>query len=245
MINSVADYLWLNFGGRAFGSTQELLLFLFYRQQIKNLKKIVILSGLNNLALYYLSKTYSKELGSFFFSDMYNQQMNAGILSMKQKVANMVSKPILGKNAIKDLQKMPATSDNKEDLLYVLKRDISNWKLLTRSLGIELYYVLQPVANWVDKKLSKEEEMLFSELDNLPQNHWKILKNNMGRDQYIWFLNNIKETCKTSNVQFFDMNGALSKMRLDDKWLYVDRAHLTDEGNRIVAKILKEEVINK
>ena len=31
----------------------------------------------------------------------------------------------------------------------------------------------------------------------------------------------------------------------DGKWLYVDRAHFTDEGNRVVANILKEEVIGK
>jgi len=36
-------------------------------------------------------------------------------------------------------------------------RDIDNWNLICKTLDIELHYVLQPFANWVDKELSKEE----------------------------------------------------------------------------------------
>lgn len=273
ILNSITDYLWLNFGGRAFSSTQEFLSFLFYHQQIKNIKKVVILSGLNNLTLYRLSQHYSKELGSFFFWNQYNQKMNTKALPMDRRVAKWLLYPIFGnkidysrvskeelaryifngkerkglinKKVANVVRKEPDCNSRKEELLHVLRRDILNWKLITESLGIELYYILQPLANWIDKKTLKKEELLFAELDKHPQNLWKVLKDDMGRDQYAWFLENIRGICETNVIPFFDMNEAISKMQLHDTWFYVDRAHVTDEGYQIIAEILKEQVIGR
>jgi len=268
ILNENSDCLWLNFGGRAFSSTQELQLFLFYYQQIKNIKHVVVLSGFNNLLLHYLSPQYSTQLGTFFLWSRYNQKMNTQPVSLKRRaIAFMLnsffrtnkdfsglSRKELVEYVFKGEKRAPLDnprietghkSRKREDLLHVLKRDILIWKLLTDSLGIELYYVLQPLANWIHRKLAKEEETLFHELDNYPRNHWRVLRDDMGYEQYLWFLNNLKEICKSNNVNFFDINEAISRMKLDNAWLFVDRVHLTDKGNRIVAKILKEEVLLK
>ncbi|MBU1854073.1 MAG: SGNH/GDSL hydrolase family protein [Candidatus Omnitrophica bacterium] len=267
-LNSTTDYSWINFAGRTFSSTQELLLFLFYYQEIKNIKKIVIIGALNNLILYHLSREYPKELGSFFFWNRYNQKMNVETISTKRKVLKAFLQPILGnsidygnipkkellKTIIKGGKAASLTSAsqeaitpirNKEDVLYVLKRDILSWKLLTRALGIELYYVLNPLAAWIDKKISSEEKELFAEIDKNLQPHWEALRNSMGREQYRWFCGNMREICSSNTIRFLDMNEAISKIKPDGAWLFVDRAHLTDEGNRIVAEILTKEVIDK
>ena len=99
------------------------------------------------------------------------------------------------------------------------------------------------MANWTDKKLSKEEEILFKELDGHPQNQWKILKNCIDHNLYSWFLEKLKSFCGLNDIRFFDMNAAISKKELHEKWLYVDRAHFTDEGNKVAAEILRNEVI--
>ena len=268
VLNSITDDTWINFSGRAFNSTQELLLFLFYYRQIKNIKRIVILSGgVNNLVLYYMSRNYSRELGSFFFSNEYSDKMNRNALSLKRRMARALLAPILG-NSIdysritkEELLKYLATlgkgagvpmlkeelkkAGQKEDMLYVLERDIRLWKIFTEPLGIDLHYVLQPFTEWYDKKLSKEEALLFGALDNMPQSHWKVIKDNMQRDQYKWLLNNVKGICKSSGVKFFDMNQAMAERNLDEKWLYVDRVHFADGGNSAVAQILKEQVIGR
>ena len=67
----------------------------------------------------------------------------------------------------------------------------------------------------------------------------------MSREKYGWYKDGIKNICDSLRVKFFDMNEALSKMKLDGRWLYVDRAHFTDEGNRIVAEILEKEINKK
>jgi len=271
ILNSMTHYLWLNFSGRAFSSTQELLLFLFHQAEIKNIKKIVILSGVNNLILHYLSREYRKEIGSFYFSNRYNRRMNSSSMSLKRKIVGAFFRPFLGDNMdysrVSKEELLEHVFDRgkrqnircennprreksgynapREDLLHVLKRDISNWKMIREYHGIELHYVLQPFANWIEKKLSREEEELFAELDKHPHNQWKILRDKMNLEQYAWFLEKVRNICEFNGIRFFDMNRAISAKRLDGKWLYVDRAHFTNEGYRIAAEILRDEVIKK
>ena len=58
-------------------------------------------------------------------------------------------------------------------------------------------------------------------------------------------MENLRQICETHGVSFLDINKRLSNKEYDGKWLFVDRIHLTDEGNQIIAKILKNEVICK
>ena len=238
ILNSLTDCLWLNFGGRAFSSTQEFLLFLFYRHMLPagRVKKIIIFSGINNLILHHIARRYPKDLGPFFFWNQYNKSMNASSASLKRKIFNLMT----GRAAE---TKVAAWTAAPEDMLNVLRRDISNWKIFAGSQGMELYYVLQPLADWVKKELSREEAALFAELDTNPQNIWRALKEATGGDTYAWFRGRMREMCRENSIPFLDMNEALSKRRLDGKWLFVDRAHFTDEGYRIAAAILKEEVL--
>lgn len=239
-LNIMTGLNWLNFGGRAFSSTQELLLFLFYYQQVPNIKKVVLLSGLNNLVLYYLSPSYLKELGAFYYQAQYEQAMNKSILTKKGKVFNLL-KSFIAPDKRSDI--CSKNKGNKEDLLFVLKRDISIWKLLTKTLNIDLYYVLQPAVNWTNKDLTKEETSLFDELDKLPQNLWQILKRKMDYESYVWYCREIETACREYQIPFLDMNKAFSAKNFNREWLFVDRVHCNDRGYAFAAEIVKEQVI--
>lgn len=271
LMNENTDYVWLNFGGRAFSSTQELLLFQFFHQQVKGIKKIIILSGINNLVLNYMAQQ-PHELGLFFYQNQFLVKMNAS-LSKKRRLAKLILYPFFGERIdyahipfrelldsvlfAKKRQAKPSSrrenkpisnkqntdEADKENILKIIKRDIINWKLLTKTLGIELHYVLQPFSTWVEKEKSDEELKLFAELDQFQGRDWKILKDKLDLPLYDWFSSQLKEICNLQGVNFFDLNRELSAMRLDRKWLFVDRVHCTDEGNRIVASILKEKVL--
>ena len=54
----------------------------------------MIFSGLNNLAIYLMSRHYSKELGSFFFSNRFHQAMKTASMSRKRRFAETILKPI-------------------------------------------------------------------------------------------------------------------------------------------------------
>ena len=56
--------LYLNFGATAFNSKQELILFINYFTKLKKIKKVIIISGVNDL---YLNITNNKENNNFFF----------------------------------------------------------------------------------------------------------------------------------------------------------------------------------
>jgi hypothetical protein len=263
--------IWLNLGGRAYSSTQEFLLFLFHRKYFRNVKQIVILSGINNLVLYYMSEEYSKELGSFFFWNDYNQQMNTRQLTRKRRLLRVLLSPVFGRSidyargtlgeilqqAIRARAKhavpgperaspMKRITDHRgerDELIYRLKCDIENWRLVSTALGVKLVYALQPVATWIQRQPSSEETALFAELDRHPGNSWETLARCLDSDHYHWFSKALEAICLENNVSFFDTNRSITERGLDGKWLFVDRVHLTDEGNQVVSNILREEVL--
>jgi len=270
VLNSKDDALWLNFGGRAFSSTQELLLFLFYHRNFSNIDKVIVFSGVNNLVLYYLSPEYSKDLGSFFFSSRFRQAMKE-IPPLGRRAAQKILSPFFGDQinwndfSKKDLVKLLTGRErkytnlskdqsdfysivkdheaDKKDLLYALETDIYNWKLISQSLKFDLYYILQPIATWTQKKFSSEERHLFAVLDSKQEKQWKILKRNFSHDQYLWFSHHLQEICETYAVAFVDMNAKMRQKPIDDEWLFVDRVHLTDRGYQLISNILYEEIL--
>ena len=244
VLSSNTDYFWFNFGGRAYNSTQELLLFLFHYQRLKNIKKVVIFSGFNNLALFWLSQNYSKELGSFFGWSQYNSLMNIEPLPLKGRaLGRFLCKLQPSKASIPDeFKKIENHNDQKDELLNVLWRDISIWKLLVESLKAKLYYVLQPVPNWIKKGLTEEEQKLFKELDGQPGNMWKTINENINPELHLWYREQLVKMCGYFDISFLDMNDSLASRPIDDKWLYVDRVHLTDQGYRLAADILRKEM---
>jgi hypothetical protein len=70
-----AGELWVNFAGGAFMSTQEFILFTIYYQQFKNIKKVIIFSGLHDFINYFINSEYSQDIGSFSFIDSYQKSM--------------------------------------------------------------------------------------------------------------------------------------------------------------------------
>lgn len=271
LLNASTDDLWFNFGGRAFSSTQEFFLFLFYHVWLKKIRRIVIFSGINNLSLIYLSRGYIKEIGPFFHWNRFQKMMRETPLSPKRKILKTLFHPVCGDqidyasislgqlftNIFRKGQSSPREAhpsevnkisddpgQKKEDLLHVMDRDIRNWRLMCGALGIELFYVLQPLANWIQRKPSGEEEILFGILDRREDNVWNVLRDHMGDEQYRWFSGHLGRICRSYEVPFYDLNEMLTRRKLDGAWLFVDRIHLTDEGNRITSNIIQEEIIS-
>lgn len=60
------EELWVNFGGRSFNSTEELILFLLHRHLLRELREIVFFSGFNDLGLARLPKPMRGQHGGFF-----------------------------------------------------------------------------------------------------------------------------------------------------------------------------------
>jgi hypothetical protein len=129
--------------------------------------------------------------------------------------------------------------------MVTMQKDIRNWKLYADALGFELIYILQPLAFWLKRSLSPEEELLFTIYkENAQDKFWKSLfQDKIGLDKYIWFKDRLKEICDLVGISFHDMHEHLATKQLDGKWLFVDPGHLTDYGTEICADIIKNEIL--
>lgn len=238
-LNKNSDSVWLNFGGRAFNSTQELIMLMLHLP--KQLDRLVIFSGVNNITLAFLSPTTSPVYNSFFSQSAFEHAM-----------ANPSDDYIGVRRAWKRLLKevrhrcwMPEAQHTSrqsidvsyQDVLTCFERDLRVCKKIADGLGIPLYFALQPLASWMNKQLSKEEVEIFEILDSMSMD-WQILaKQIVGmRDKYFA---DVERICRETSVGYCNLN--LAQEFQTKEWLFVDRVHLTDKGCELAANILKKE----
>jgi len=227
--------VWLNFGGRAFSSTQEWLLFMAHVHRVPRPQRIVIVSGVNNLILFCLSDTWSDDYGSVFgASRMFGGPQQARGLARWLRRSSDTPRPSTASTPIANHDAEMAR------VLAIYTRDLRAWRLLADGLGCELRFALQPVATWLDRRLAPEEERLFAELDALQGEKWAdVLSLQFTAQRHRWLARHLADACVALDIPFLDLNTRLSDDALDGQWLFVDRVHLTDLGHDVVARHLE------
>lgn len=260
---------WLNFGGRSLGSTQELLLFQMYGYPMTNLKSVCIFSGINDITLFFMVREYPNRLGTFFSWSEFNRTMNDVTLSPNRKILKWFLNPWFGDRidyssiSIGDLlhinrhirerenrsaanaegfHKIQDHHKEKGLIIKLVQNNLTLFRDLCSSRSAALTYVLQPFASWIQRKPSPEEAELFSILDQFPGNNWRVIREEFTRDLYQWYATELEQVCNHLGIRFLDMNKKLEDAGTDGQWLFVDRTHLTDAGNRQVGELLKKEL---
>ncbi len=255
LLSEKTNQLHLNFGGRAFGSNQEFILFCQKAHKLTNIKNVILFSGLNDL---YLSQFQENEdFGPFFFSEQFSLAMQNSILSNKRRILKAFLFPVF-KNRIdysriqkEDLKNIFTNfklwnSDYKKrnksfDVDYAInqiKKNLYLWKSLSKTTPFNIYYILQPSPSWFEKDLSKEEITLFDFLDK--KNLGKNPISNLDKNLYEKYQKRIKSICLELEIPFLDTNKTLYKSNLNSRWLFVDRAHLTDLGYAKIVDLLSD-----
>lgn len=243
ILNQITQGQWLNFGGRAFNSTQEVILFMLHLP--RNIDRIVLFSGANNILLALLNNP-SPVYGAFFNQSVFDSAMKnpsgeyVGIRRTLVQLLKEVCHCVMDRGGSPDLSGNNFNDDSYQNILFCFKRDLRAFKLLASGLGVQMYFALQPMATWIDKMLSSEEERLFGILDGLQTKAWLVLSKDVGtvRDRYF---EDVAEICKEENVPFCNIN--LDPAFRKAEWLFVDRIHLTDRGNAVAAEIIKREFL--
>jgi len=247
--NSTKSF-FLNFGGRAYNSTQELILFCRFASLLPKLDNVLIFSGLNNL---YLSKYEETIFPPYFFSHLHNESMLDKRLSAKRKFLKLILNPIFGSNinyetdSVKDLikifnnyrvsQSFKLLCEDKFNLTKAVKtfeEDLYIWKNLSSSMNFNLQFILQPIPSWCQKIFSTEEVQLFEFLDQQLIS-FDALRLLSTQELYYEYCSSLRKVCNDLGINFTDAN---LFFKSTDEWLFVDRAHLTDRGNVLMAKML-------
>ena len=251
---------YLNFGGRAHVSSQELTLFNQFASKFKKIKNVIIFSGLNDLYLSYLRNDFN-ELAPFFYGKQYVKNMENVDISFKRQIIKFFLYPFY-KNSInykklslEELLKLKyrkhkqynqnrniKKSYSVDYTIEHLERNLFIWKKLSQSFPFNLIYVLQPTLEWMPKLPSKEENIIIKYL-NTEKDRIKV-NNILSKSVHEEYSLKLRRVCKKLNIRYFDSNYGFSKNINNDDWLFVDRVHMTDKGYSLIS-IYLNEIIKK
>lgn len=227
---------WLNFGGRSFNSTQELLLLVLNRHRLPPVKEIVLFSGFNNLGLARLPARLRGEHGAFFnCNDFFDALRPARASGLKG-----VGRRLFG-SSTDDTPDEPVPS-LEEQIRYAADLTVNHlhiWNLVARELGARLTYVLQPLSGWVRPRGCPQEEALFAELDEhgqFTETYGDIL-NTQTCQRYA---DALRPGVELRGVRFINISPVLAGALAPGQWLFVDRIHFTDDGHDFVSRQLLE-----
>jgi hypothetical protein len=238
---------WLNFAGRSHNSMQELLLFLMFHDVLAPIEHIVVLSGLNDLALAQLSAAQRGEHGAFFLCGEYFEQMDA--LRSRHRKRQELTGRVRRKERSEQLTRRADTAEAPPSLPELVERaagltgrHLAALRLLAAPTRAEITFVLQPLANWWQTRAHPQEQRLFDELEVTSRSgpfsrNYATIATAEAHRQYA---DALAVACAKAGVRFFDLNPALAAAAGPDDWLHVDRAHLTDRGQDLVARLLAE-----
>jgi hypothetical protein len=234
---------WLNFGGRGFSSTQEVLLFLLNRHLLPPVREIVVLSGLNNLALAGLPQYLQTDYGAFFFAGEYQAQMDELRTRHRQSSAKRGSRLTKRwrESATPPVERDSSTPDLDDRLANAVaqtSRDLENWQMFAAASDARVSFVLQPLASWVREQPCEQEQAIFAELDAKQSNFWKLFGDIMPQNVGCRYAEQLAAECDKKGIAFFDLNPALASTIDSQDWLFVDRAHFHDAGYDLVSRLI-------
>jgi hypothetical protein len=232
---------WLNFGGRCYNSTQELLLFLLYRHRLPEIDEIVVFSGLNDLIVGRLPEWLQGDQGAFWYCGEYFEQME----ELRQR--NRKASTVFGRREAK--RPTIATHDEvRRDIPTVIEsaaeltlRRLDVWRLLAGP-QTRVSYVLQPMALWMREVHAPQEKLLFDEIDRISTlGTWQNLYGDISTVQVARaFSELLRAGCEKRDVRYFDLNPIVADAITEQDWIFVDRAHYTDYGTDLVAGVMAD-----
>ncbi len=221
---------WVNFGGRSFNSTQELVLFTLNKHRLPKVEEIVLLSGFNDLGLARLPARMRGEHGAFFMCrDFFD--------AMSRKKPSTFTSWLRGRGEREEDEPPPSMAEQIDYAAGLTLRHLDVWRALAADMGATLTYVLQPLANWVRATGSREEEALFAELEqrgSFTQTYGDIL----AADTHRTYAQRLRAGAEGMGVRFVDLAPVIAAEAAPDRWLFVDRIHFTDDGHDFVAKLM-------
>lgn len=229
---------WLTFAGHCYNSTQELLLFTLYRHLLPPVDEIVLFSGANTLIM---SRLIGLELGDqapFFYCVEYFEKMR----ELKERNAKPVKERWGGRAKAPAPAATPTIDDVIKTSVNFTLRDLDSWVALGAATGARVTFVMQPMAPWLREEPTVEEKALFEETDRVsPYGTWDEHYGDIASvSTGAAYAEAMRATCASRGIRYLDMITALRAVASPSDWLYVDRAHFTDEGTDIVAGLLAD-----
>lgn len=259
LLSKNTKYNFFNLSGRGFSGFQEIVNFLTFKKKIKRLKKIIIISGLNDSILPFFIKKFDEYQMPIFGYDKFNKVMSKASRGWKNNVfkfffnkfinrrdeiwerVNSLNwrEELFGKNYNFNQKDKDLTAT--ESMREIMNRNIDLWSIIGKGMGIQVDYVLQPVGSWCKGKKTQEEEKIFLEEDQIPS-LYNVYKH-VEKEKYKEVKKLLKDFTDKNSLRFLDMNEIFNDQEYEDKWIFTSKFHVTDLGSQIIAENLSKKLL--
>ncbi len=252
-LNKLTGEVWLNFAGHGYNATQEILMFLMHQRRLGDIGHVVVLSGINTLALEGTAQEFTSEHGGYYYSlefQHYMNRFNEDLLRKKNTFApqgtstwwQRCKRALFDPNpADKVMSDEGICLDERlERATQSIADALTQWKLLLSGSDATLSFVLQPLSHWCRDRLTPIEEAVFHAIDHCPNNFYRLFSGVLGQEVHAPFFNQIQ--AKAQGIQCLDMNELLKKSPVFNETLFVDRLHFNDLGNEQLANLISTEL---
>ena len=199
-ITSLGNFCY-SLGIRGATSHQELLSFLKFKNFFSNVKNIIILSGINDIAICSSNnEMYYKDFGTIMGSQSisYNFLTQSSFFSENNSIIgrnniiigtyylynkykffrtlfNLFFSKLKAKQNIKIKEQLKIRYEDKiENLRNMIENDLHTWSIIQKHLNINVLYFFQPGLGWTGKNLTQyEKKILDFEHDRFKKNFYK------------------------------------------------------------------------
>ena len=267
---TIASYLsnktkerWINLGLRAGNSLQEDINLLKIISKYPNIGKIVVLSGINDMYMNIAYQESNNKLNDSIFNNAKIQKHLNTIriknFSFKRRfvsfiislLKNVKRSDIIHLGSVSEMFKYSAKDDlnmNTHEIAYIdqlrttYERNFILYSGLQKALEkTQIYFFLQPYSDWVKKEINSKEKEIFNFLDSKSESFQKINKKIIsGYNQTLLLL---QELSLKYGCHFYDMNVEFFGGK--ENFIFADRIHLTDEGNKFASEIIIKHLYKK
>ena len=246
----------LNLGVRGATGQQELILFLLLKQYFPRIVNVVLFTGLNNCALAARPGTrVYPGFGGIFYEGMrpdparQQELVGPGRFRLTQIVDGAYSRSRLFRGALNLVlsqggrppqlsSRLASFGEKLGEIMRFVRNDLATWGQLQASGGYKIHFVLQPAIGWTSRRTTAiETECFEADLRLFPETRLFA-----DRQVYQQYRAELAGACGSNGIDFHDANEWFEDPRFSRSELFTDVCHLTDEGNRIVADLLRERL---
>jgi fatty-acyl-CoA synthase len=210
-LDSTGRFVWYNLAQRASVLMQERLGFELYAPP--DVVCVVWLSGINNLISLIVGEGHPGNPAPFVGERQYAARMMPGVR----------------------LPPPPTLERRYAEMVRQIEVDLSALALRLRGTG-RILFCLQPSASWIDKRWTGEERALIEVFDAagaaLQQAHHPQVLGPLHER----YARDVAAICRRWEIDFIDSN--LDPALGAGRWLFLDRTHLTDEGQQALAALV-------
>jgi hypothetical protein len=255
-LSELTGDVWLNFSGRGYNAVQELIMFLMHQDKFSQISRVIILSGINTLALEGLPDDYSSDHGRYYYSYEFQHYMNKFNEDMKRKKNSFnehSNSKLFSLRKWKEIFNKHNPADEiitDEDIplearieraAKSIAKTLNQWNLLLAGFNAPIDFILQPLCHWCRPSLTPDEERVFYAIDNCPNNFYRLFGGILGTEVHLPFFKKIVQ--HSANVPCHNMNTLLPKSEYFNDTIFVDRVHFNDLGNYALAKLIKNNIL--